>query len=606
MSIKKEANKSGYFLVRQQLKHKFKYRLCQLVYRIFTKLCMLDENNLHRTIKTSRWFKRLTRNHRDQEDETSPRKPSDTWPLIILLIYILLSIYYFTYAYLKYHYDCYYTKVDYWSTNSSRVSSLTNETVAKIESYKHIVQETRVLLKRMGDPYIESIFFTQQGIIIVIGVTMVTYVWLQLLANYAFPFNFLLDQLILNERQDYERNECTIVQEVERLEQSSATFIVNTCRMFAEAKEHLELINCPLPVNHNSSSLPLERQYRRDHRALVRILHDLRQNNALHPLNRTSVEWIEGVIDEFLQVTWTNLTFSFVQDWTVIYFVHLYAPYKLEFCSYADRLAILWLFLYCQLSVISTDYHLASYVSECTNQRKYIAHLGGQIQSIMKENEKLYTILNASSWLPPSELINIMNSNLVRVYLNFRIFVDQFERSAGVRSWAISISLGVLFFAPLIGRIYSPYLINNSNRDDNLKSSVQLFSLAFSFTMIIFTDLVMVPLCRFQRAGESIYKSLCSLLAHCIDLQQQQQQHSQRSIYTEHMISVLRKELDEPNEIVHKFTAHWKGFVANYSTLISLHYYYGLLMLSLFYEFPQWRTLFGSRLDDPLAIYTLD
>lgn len=130
-----------------------------------------------------------------------------------------------------------------------------------------------------------------------------------------------------------------------------------------------------------------------------------------------------------------------------------------------------------------------------------------------------------------------------------------------------------------------------------------MFILGYVISMSIFVNLFLLPLCKFSKYGADTNKTLCSLLAHCIELQlQSRQELAYGPIYMEHTVAFMRKELDDPGEFLGRFSPSWHDIKATFPNLVELHIYYGLIILSLFCEISSWRTLLGDRLDEPLGL----
>lgn len=168
-----------------------------------------------------------------------------------------------------------------------------------------------------------------------------------------------------------------------------------------------------------------------------------------------------------------------------------------------------------------------------------------------------------------------MNASLLLALMQYRIFIAQMKplkRSFRV----ISITTVVIFFfLPIVGRLHTPYF--DVSLDDNFRLSIVILCII----IVVPIDLCLVPLCVMHSRCLDVYKSLYRLLAHATQIQSDK---FGSQVYDFHTISMLRKELDYPERSTTKFATKFAQMAFNFNTLVKLHFYYGLIVLSIIIE----------------------
>lgn len=135
------------------------------------------------------------------------------------------------------------------------------------------------------------------------------------------------------------------------------------------------------------------------------------------------------------------------------------------------------------------------------------------------------------------------------------------------------------------------------------------------FIMVIFADLVFLPICWMESRSQSPIKSLWNLMATLVVIVDQV---NYGRLVDEHSIWLLRKELSHPERMRSQFTISVLGIEFTYTELLKLHFWLGLLVLLFAYEvalspsafaaspWSRWsqtrESAFGNLLSDPLGI----
>ena len=168
--------------------------------------------------------------------------------------------------------------------------------------------------------------------------------------------------------------------------------------------------------------------------------------------------------------------------------------------------------------------------------------------------------------------VDIMNTNLIFVLMQYKIFVDQYM---SLKRTLVVLSLSMTAFimvVPLILRIHLVYLnvfyVENAN----------MFSIYLSFSVLIASDCNMIPICHLYNRCLDLYRALSSLLAHIIATESDP---NGRGLYNHHAVSILTKELGHPHRLIVQFRAGSLGLPCTYTTLVKTHFWWGLIVLSV-------------------------
>ena len=188
-----------------------------------------------------------------------------------------------------------------------------------------------------------------------------------------------------------------------------------------------------------------------------------------------------------------------------------------------------------------------------------------QMRSALPEDDNCYNRNNRQS-------ANKMNTNLLFILMHYKIFIAQANpvvKTLDPMTIVVSI---LLLLIPIIVRFHLPYL--NMFRD----TDIRFFAVSLSLTMIVPTNLIILPLCYFQSRCEDLYRALSSLLAHMIEIESEP---NARGTYNQHALLMLTKELRNPDLFMDQFKARFASLSGTYTTLVKVHFWYGLIVISI-------------------------
>lgn len=441
-----------------------------------------------------------------------------------------------------------------------------------------------------------------------LGIVYLSYILTQLVVNYSSYYEPYVLRLLLDEAGEFNECEKLIKGELLLVAKSSQNYVGAAIQL---ACSELDLVSHrsagmwrltgfkwadqtrlgagaggSAPSGGSSAAACGLVKYHQDHLLIKRHLRELLASRRLHPINRSSAEWRDDVFGQLVKSFTGNLVYSFIIDWTILYFSHLIFNSNMAFTNAMDVVMVFELWLYYEMSVIATDFHAPTFIIQCSNQTRYMGHVIARMGELIEENEREFAEARKADSI--SEHYERMNMRLLEAYLEYRVFLATWWR-------VLWVALIVMFFSPLIVRIYGPYM--------QLADSKSVGAL-FSMNTTIFADFALVPICAFESKGHQLYRALCSLLAHASELNQLAgQQFNGRHIYMANTVEMIRKELNAPDRVLGHFVSQIPGFKATFPRLIKVHFYYSVLNLSLYFEIDAWKQLLGDRLQDPFLVF---
>lgn len=192
-----------------------------------------------------------------------------------------------------------------------------------------------------------------------------------------------------------------------------------------------------------------------------------------------------------------------------------------------------------------------------------------------------------------------MNTNYLFVMMQFKIFVAQ-HKSAQRTVESIIIYIAILvMLIPIICKLHIPYL--------NLLGfvNVRWFAVLLSTVILVPTNFGVVPTCYLHARCVNLYRVFSSLIAHIIEIESHPMG---RGIYDEHAVSLLFKELRHPFQFMDQFKASSLGFSGTYNALVKIHFWWGILVLSILVDDEKSSDsgpeLLSSFFKDPLAVFS--
>lgn len=168
-------------------------------------------------------------------------------------------------------------------------------------------------------------------------------------------------------------------------------------------------------------------------------------------------------------------------------------------------------------------------------------------------------------------LIDRMNENLVKILLQYRIFVSQVQPLQ--HRYSHSILVFTCFYAiyPLYLLLHVPYMPRKS-----------IIALVVQFWLyVVCYDLLAAPICVFHAQCKKLFRNLLRLLAHISEIQTKITTipNYEISIYNPIVISLLRKEIGDPLLSISSVSIKFLSGSFGYKNLLTVNFWTGLLSL---------------------------
>lgn len=188
-----------------------------------------------------------------------------------------------------------------------------------------------------------------------------------------------------------------------------------------------------------------------------------------------------------------------------------------------------------------------------------------------------------------------LNDNLLFVLVHYRVSVLLSKRMGNMSAIFLLGGVSIFFFFPVTFMLHAPYV-----NDDVVRLTYTM--LCVGNLMVI--DLICAPMCYLHSRAFDLYRAMSSLLAHSIECQQQLETLDESSVYDNHLVCLLRKELDDPERMAKQFSIVVLGTPMAYSTLLRIHFWFGLLMLIIINGITSRSSeMFGQFFADPFGLF---
>lgn len=216
--------------------------------------------------------------------------------------------------------------------------------------------------------------------------------------------------------------------------------------------------------------------------------------------------------------------------------------------------------------------------------------IGGQQQARSHSIGQVTLMSNKQSLLINSWHTQ-MNAELLKALVHYKIFVAQIKpitRSFGAFALAC---LSLMIVSPINVRLHVPYLDRR----------IKVYAMLFGVLCASCVDLCVVPISLMHGRCLNLYKALSSLLAHAIEVGSHPLGDR---VYDLHTIWLLRKELSHPDRLTNQFTIVVCGIRITYSNLLRVHFWVGLISLSIIIETSSnQQEILGALFKDPLRMF---
>lgn len=508
------------------------------------------------------------------------------------------------------------------------------------------VNETRPLVKAFGAPILEATYGSECAYLYALMLANLTYLNTWIYGRFVNSFNFYVVRLLLNRTEERRNFNRLICEQVNKYIQSSCNFteaFIDRCIQLNGLKRfRLEHLN-------TGSEL---RRLLLDYKTTIRSLKQMALEGSLQPINRTDV-WIDWLTELFgfacLGLKSIPLTF-YVVAFTLVPVKYYNFKFQLEPMDLvaAGALTILWL-----LAALSSGFYVALTIINCLDQTNMIEHLGREIRSCIDDNAQAFRdhFIGAGGREAPEQedrenqhiktrksvatidlkikdnpkgkeeqqeeeeedngkadrldkeetkqVVSGMNNRLLFVFMHYKIFVAQLRPIKSSFGFFCMSSLFVIFLLPIIGRLHLPYMSTN----------IKVLVIAMGLATLVVGNLCIAPICHLHLRCLKLYKCLCCLLAHLVDVASNSAELSANSprIYDQHTIWMVRKELNHPDRMANQFATKSFGLSFVYPNLIRINFWFSLIMLSILTDVrSDQEEVIGSLTSDPLGIFTLE
>jgi hypothetical protein len=562
------------------------------------------------------------------EEQKQKLKRTITWGRqLVLALYIYTSLRILVNIYFQYQHDSTLLELNYFlnrkiTIDRSALYKTIGHTNRSLLSASGItlmdrLHESRRILKRLGAPHVNCTMTIEGIYILVVVITLSAYLYGYLAADRIPDTHFAsmladggadsvaLERMISEEAKSVvTSNRSSVLSMMGRVLKCEQIIERAQARLRACSRRSLPNIYVQSTTHPTWPSLSgrhahLQQQVGQ-HELFIRQVNHLVESGKLVPVNR-SPDWVDQMSLRFAAFALNNFIFSLAQDIFVTFYLADLLGFGLDMSSWTDYwfLGELWLTLI--ISISATTYYVGISSIHTVDQTRYVKKLQANYRERIQANlSQLEEIIRRPMMdkHDKKRRLDTIDLGLVKSILQYKIFLAQFESVRKSFSAAVSITCVLLVLIPVVLRAHSPY---------HLGSLMWTVSVGASLVMFAIMDGVLVPYCLIHHEGEKLYRLMCRLLAHTIEVNEtyacEMDASSRGAVYNEHNIDLLRRILADPGRFTDRFAAHaFSALHLTFGKLVKIHYWYSLIMLSNFFQLDSWRRVFGSRLDDPLGL----
>lgn len=589
----------------------FKRRVTRYLLLNFSQFCQIDFNVLpsrsrRRSIKVKNFFSRT--------GESGNKTP--WWSQVVWLLCVTSSIRLLVYDYFQFVYDRHSLQIR--KLKETKLSSESNSSSLIETRLQQQIETYRSILKTIGAPYLNATFMVECPILLLICVTYYTYFQASFYFKYIHPIDLYFVRSVLNEESENLNCQELIKNEVDKVIASSMNFI-DVCINLSLCNNDEESKKIEYTCDHNHELQLLGEKSRSElrkliieHKMLTEHLRQLVEDNELKPINR-SPKWIDKMSTEFCLYSIGNFIYSIIFDSTLIIFLPLISGFKFE-TDWMDLISLVEILILTVASVIVIDFYLSLFVCICDDQQRLIDKTHDQLKACIIMNDAIFAtslneikkevitgkiidekiaLNNSNSYDKLDSIYRQMNANLLSALLRYKIFLAQERPIQKIFTFASLTALIVMFNLPVIVRIFIPYA----------PKEIRPLGIIFSFICCIFADLILIPICNFNQHGLRLNKALWSLAAHGIEVNEQS---TNRPVYYKHTVWLLCKELSHPEILMNQFATNMFGFHITHPNIVKVHYWFSIIIISIFFEIESLHQMLGERMADPLGIYQMN
>jgi hypothetical protein len=547
---------------------------------------------------------------------------------IVVALYIYVNIKLLINIYLQYRHDSDLLRLNRQLTGESAINfaRLPQLIFANVSSSKDAravelttrLQESRRLLHLFGSPHANCCMITEPIYIVVIVMTYCVYFKFGPAMLESVQSHF--PSILVDEKNEMIAARELAAHESRQLLSSSKNCVLNIidkvleCELIIEKNRLVAGSNGPrtalLPAceeppagsdRQHYQLTDLQRQIAH-HKSLVRQVNHLLDSGDLFPFNRFP-EWVDKMSLEFTMYSIGQLIYALCQDLFLFSYLPELVGLNSTLISWTDYWLLIDIWIFVIISLSGTIYHVVFMSINTVDQTRYLIELESKyrlsICNIQSELNLIACRNSASrtedvSALNQERSLEDVNLTVARAILQYKIFLAQYKSLRRSFSTISITCIAMIILLPTSMRFHLPY---------NGTKNIQAICFVTSLASIVICDSILVPQCIIHNKGQKIYRLLSQLLATMIELNQVLGEES-RQACSGHNTSLMRRILSDPKEFTDQFATELQPEVhLTFGTLVEVHYWYSLIMISSFYQIESWRRLFGNRLNDPLGIF---
>jgi hypothetical protein len=327
---------------------------------------------------------------------------------------------------------------------------------------------------------------------------------------------------------------------------------------------------------------------------LARQMDRLLEHDELMPLNR-GPKYINRMSLKFSVMSTGIIYYMFIYNLLSFFFMpSRFGRSRLD--SWLDICLAGDLFVLSLISITSLAFYAALLFATCPSQISYISELNSRFKKCIETNDEIFArCINSATLASFERASELMNGNLVKVLLEYDIFAEQFAATRGTLATLVTLAPAGMFTVNIAVRLHLPYY----------KQNIYWLSIMFCLLAVLTGNSICVNPCRVYYSSAKLYKSISSLLAHSIELNLRSNKLVRRDIYSAHLVWLQRNILFDYQRFMNQFAAevYDEPVTMSWTDLVRWNYFYSLLLISSVFQLKSWKTLLGSRLDDPLGLY---
>jgi hypothetical protein len=559
---------------------------------------------------------------------------------LVLLPKLLVALYTFTniksliYIYLQYNYDIECSKLYQLSQTSNpflrtttAAAAATAASTAKTgqvgpaksrEYFEQLARTnaTRRLVKLIGAPHIELHLVSGGVGLILLVITFFSFAGFPLMerlrvqsaAHFYFPRAMLYEEI----EMDYCRR--LVGRKVRKFALSSKNFVLNWRERLTNVigglaaaggrplSPHLGRI---MEEGHvclrRLSEMAVLRKEASMHVHLCRHADTLLEGDRLMLYNR-STRRIDEMSLIFSTVSTSNLAFFACFD--AGFFMGL--PYwqgLIDISGPMDYWALVDIGILCLFAAIGFSFYAGLLSATCYDQNVYLINLRSRFKRCIEHNDQLFAnyYANVRALRGPrgladaKELSAQLNKNVIKVLLEYEIFLEQFAPTRDSLRTAISIMITSLMIVLAIIRLHMPYV----------SQELHQLVIYISPMLVLVCEPICVPVCQIYRSGTRLYRLISSLLAQSVEIDSRMELLTGQPVYSKFLVWYQRRLVDDFRRFSDNFAVHAykRLFVMNWKNLVRTHYLFSLLIISFFIQPKTWKMIVGARVDDPLGLF---